>query len=411
MKTNLLPSLALALSALSSGHLTAARAAESSGDQPKVVAGNTAFALDLYGRLRGQGGNLCFSPYSISTALAMTYAGARGETATQMAQTLHFDLPPNRLHPAFAGLMADFAAEQEKGQVQLAEANSLWPQKGFAFLPDYLALCRKDYGTAIEPVDYENHAEGARKTINDWVSARTSGKITDLLKPGTLDAADRLVLVDAIYFKGKWESPFEGRSTEGRPFYVSPDKRVMAPTMNQTHNFRYAEFPDLQVLELPYVGGDLSMLVLLPRGADELEKLEAELTAEKLAAWTTNLQDQKVRVLLPQLKMTSEFALAKTLENMGMPDAFNFERADFSGMDGRKDLFISAVAHKAFVEVNEQGAEAAAATAVTMTKEAAVVQVGVPLFDADHPFLFLIRDNRNGSILFLGRVSDPTQAD
>ena len=399
MKSKLILCLALVLS----GNCDAAVI------NPKVVAGNTGFAVDLYGKLRTREGNVCFSPYSISTALAMTYGGARGETEKQMAQTLHFNLPADKLHPAFAALEANLGEVQQKGQVKLAVANSLWPQKGYAFLPDYLALCRKYYSTSVRPVDYVGHTEDARKTINDWVEAGTNRKIVELLNPGVLDGSTRLVLVNAIYFKGNWASQFEARLTENKPFHVSSEKSVTMPLMQQIGDFCYAESPGLQVLELPYVGGDLSMLVLLPRKVDGLGNLEAKLTTQNLASWTANLQSHKVDVFLPKFKVTSEFSLADTLKVLGMSDAFS-DRADFSGIDGRKDLFISAVEHKAFVEVNEEGTEAAAATAVVMELGAAPTRSQpVPVFRADHPFLFLIRDNRSGSVLFLSRVTDPTQ--
>ncbi len=372
----------------------------------EVVAGNTEFAVGLYGQLRKQEGNLCFSPYSISTALAMTYGGARGETAKQMAQTLHFIQPLDQLHPAFAALEADFNAAQKKGEIQLAAANSLWPQQGFAFLPDYLALCRQYYGTSVTPVDYRKNAEAARKTINDWVEAETNRKIVELLKPGMVDGLTRLALVNAIYFKGKWARQFDSKLTVEQPFHLSPKEQVTAQLMRQTGDFKYAEITGLQVVELPYLGDDLAMVVLLPREADGLDHLEKELTAQNLASWTTNLQSQKVEVFLPKFKIASEFSPAQTLAALGMPDAFNPSLADFSGMDGRKDLFISKVVHKAFVDVNEEGTEAAAATTVLMGFGG---RSRLPVFRADHPFLFFIRDNHNGSILFLGRVTDPTK--
>jgi serpin B len=270
-------------------------------------------------------------------------------------------------------------------------------------------LCQKYYGSSIEPVDYSGHTEAARKTINDWVEARTNRKIVELLKSGMVGDSTRLVLVNAIYFKGNWASQFEARLTEDEPFHMSSEKSVAAPLMRQTHDFRYAESPGLQVLELPYAGGDLSMLVLLPNKVDGLGDLEAGLTAENLTTWTANLKSHKVAVFLPKFKSTSEFKLAGTLAALGMSDAFG-SLADFSGMDGRKDLFISDVIHKAFVEVNEGGTEAAAATAMVMAGSAAPSNPRpIPVFRADHPFLFLIRDNRNGSVLFLGRVTDPTQ--
>ena len=393
-----------------SGILLIAQTRASSIDTRKVVAGNTEFAVDLYGKLRAHEGNVFFSPYSISTALAMTCGGARGETENQMAQTLHFNLPPDKLHPAFAAMEANLNAAQQKGQVKLAVANSLWPQVGYAFLPDYLALCLKNYRTSIIPVDYKGHTEAARKTINDWVEARTNRKIVELLKPGVLNSSTRLVLVNAIYFKGQWVSQFVTNFTENQPFHVSSDKTIDATLMRQTHPFFYAEFPGLQVLELPYVGNDLSMIVLLPREVNGLAKLEAGMTAENLTAWTANLESQEVQVFLPKFKSTSEFSLSGTLATLGMTNAFIYGQADFSGMDGRKDLFIGDVIHKAFVEVNEGGTEAAAATAVVMLAGAAPSNPqSITLFRADHPFLFLIRDNHNGSILFLGRVVDPTK--
>jgi len=410
MNPKLLLCLALVLSGLSSGRFNIACAGELSRDTQTVIAGNTGFAVDLYGKLRPREGNVFFSPYSISTALAMTYGGARGETAGQMAQTLDFNLLADKLPPVFAALEANLDTVQKKGQINLAVANSLWPQKDFSFLTDYLSLCQQDYGTTITPVDYKGNTEAARKTINDWVEARTNRKIVELLKPRIVDGSTRLVLVNAIYFKGNWVSQFETNLTVNQPFRVSSDKTLDAPLMRQIHDFPYAEFPDLQVLELPYAGDDLSMLVLLPRKVDGLGNLEARLTEENLAAWTANLESKKVQVFLPKFKSTSEFSLAETLKSLGMTDAFIYGQADFSGMDGRKDLFIGAVVHKAFVEVNEEGTEAAAATAVLMGFGGAPTNPRpIPVVRADHPFLFLIRDNRSGSVLFLGRVMDPTK--
>jgi serpin B len=400
---------AVILSAGLSWRLSARAGTLPSGNMQNVVASNTGFATDLYAKLRSQDGNLFFSPYSISPALAMTYGGARGETAKQMARTLHFDLPDNQLAPAFGALANSLNAVQSKGQVRLAVANSLWPQAGDTFRQDYLDLCTKYYAASIQPVDYAGNTEGARKTINAWVEDKTMDKIVDLLKPGTLSRSTSLVLVNAIYFKGNWVHKFKPEATRDAPFHVSPEITVTAPLMHQTDAFGYAEFPDLQVLELPYTGNDVSMVVLLPRDADGLGKLEEQLTAPKLTAWTTNLERQQVQVFLPKFKATSEFSLGSKLAQMGMPDAFS-PKADFSGMDGTHNLFISDVIHKAYVDVDEQGTEAAAATGVVMTRAAMFRPVQpIPVFRADHSFLFLIRDNRTGSILFLGRVLDPKQ--
>ncbi len=377
-------------------------------DTDKVVAGNSQFALDLYARLRTNDGNVFFSPYSISTALAMTYAGARGETARQMARTLRFDLPAHELHPAFAALATNLEAIQDQGHVQLAIANSLWPQIGYKFRPDFLRLCGEDYGAAVLPVDFKHHTEAARNEINGWVAVRTDRKIDELIRPGVLDKSSRLVLVDAIYFKGNWERKFNYLLTRDQPFHVSAAETVNAPLMEQTADFGYAEFPGLQVLDMPYMGDEISMIVLLPRKVDGLGTLEEQLTADNFKTWIASLPTQKVHVFFPSFTMTSGLSLADTLADMGMPDAFN-KRADFSGMDGSRNLYISHVIHQAYVKVDEEGTEAAAATAVVVAFGGAslVHAPPIPVFRADHPFLFLIRDNQTGSILFLGRVTNP----
>lgn len=376
----------------------------------KVVAGNTQFAVNLYDKLRTNDGNVFFSPYSISTALAMTYSGARGETASQMAQVLQFHLPAAQLPPAFAGLQANLNTIQREGHVQLAVANSLWPQSGFTFLPAYLALCKKYYDTSIRSVDFAGHTEAARNEINGWVEDKTQKKIVELLKPGTVDGSTRLVLVNAIYFKGSWANKFDAGKTQNQPFHVSPETTTTVPLMEQTDEFGYAEFPDLQALSLSYAGNELSMVVLLPGETNGLGKLESQLTAGNLQLWTSQLWSHKVHVFLPKFTVTCGLSLADTLASLGMTDAFDSAKADFSGMDGRKDLFISHVIHKAYVKVDEEGTEAAAATAVTMMLGAMPMNPPpIPVFRADHPFLFLIRDNQTGSILFLGRVTDPAQ--
>jgi serpin B len=370
-----------------------------------LAAGNTAFAIDLYHQLRGAEGNLFFSPYSISTALAMTYAGARGNTEAEMARVLHFDLnhlTQEALHSAFAALETHLAQIQATGDIALHVANALWPQVGYAFLAAFLDLCQRCYGVTITPVDYAGDSEAARQQINAWVEEKTRDKIKELLKPDHVTPLTTLILVNAIYFKGNWASQFDPEDTDDAPFYRLAGDAVKAPMMRQKARFGYRETDDLQVLELPYVGGDLSMLVLLPCERDGLPALEAALTVDNLALWTQGLRPTEVLVLLPRFKLSGQFDLGETLQAMGMVDAFY--AADFSGMTGRRNLFISAVVHKSFVDVNEEGTEAAAATAVVMSRGFSPS----PLFVADHPFLFLIRENTTGSILFLGRVVDPT---
>ena len=319
-----------------------------------------------------------------------------------MARALHIALDKARLHPAFAALEAQLDAAQESGAVRLSVANALWPQAGYDLLPDYLALTKAYYGAAIFPVDYRQ-AEAARKRINAWVEQKTENKIVDLIGPGILNALARLVLVNAIYFKGDWASQFDKSLTEDAPFWVTPGNSVPVPLMAQKATFGYAETKSLQILELPYVGESLSMIVLLPRQVDSLSELERALTREDLALWTSRLWKREVQVFLPRFRLTCGFELSAMLQALGMIDAFG--EADFSGMDGSLELYIRAVIHQAFVDVNEEGTEAAAATAVVMATMS--LQPSPPVFRADHPFLFFIRENRTGSILFFGRIVRP----
>jgi serpin B len=372
----------------------------------KVAEGCNRFAFDLYAHLLRQEGNLFLSPYSISTALTMTYAGARGQTADQMAKVLCLPASREAVHVAYATLQRDLNAAGAKGAFDLVVANRLWGQKGYEFLSDFLALVEKNYGAGLEQVDFAGATEAARQTINTWVEKQTRDKIKELLKPGILDGRETtLVLTNAIYFKGKWSEEFDKKLTRDEDFFVTPEKKVTAPLMHQTETFGYFDGGEFQALELPYQGDRLAMVVLLPKAKDGLAALEASLSAEKLAEWVGKLHRREVQVALPRFKTAAEFSLKDTLVAMGMTDAFG--DADFSGMDGKKDLVISAVVHKAFVDVNEEGTEAAAATAVVMGR--AAMPEPAPVFRADHPFLFLIRDTKTGAILFLGRILDPTK--
>jgi serpin B len=376
-------------------------------DQEILVRDNSTFAIDLYRELRASEGNIFFSPYSVSTALAMTYAGARGNTEKEMAQTLRFSLGRENLHAAFEGIASRLNSLQKEENLTLRVANSLWPQRDYAFRDEYVSLIKKYYGVSITPVDYKRARETARKMINRWVQQRTQDKIKDLIRPGILTALTRLVLVNAVYFKGDWEYPFNTERTKDVPFYLSLHNTVQVPMMKQKQEFKYAEMETLQVLELPYAKGGLSMMVLLPRESDGLKRLEKDLTAERIIQWKRRMTMREVLVFLPKFRMTSMFRLDKRLMNMGMVDAFCDSKANFAGMDSRSNwLYIGAVLHKAFVDVNEEGTEAAAATAVVMVAKA--IPTPPPVFRADHPFLFLIQDNKTGSILFVGRVVDPT---
>ncbi len=371
------------------------------------AAGNATFAWDLYARLKGPEGNLFFSPYSISGCLAMTCAGARGETASQMVQTLHLSSDQAQLASAFGELQRQLNAIEQKQGIELKVANGLWRQQGHPFLPAFLDVAMTTYEAKLEQVDFRTQAEPARQEVNNWVSQRTKGKITNLLQPGMVDPTTRLILVNAIYFKGQWAHPFNPTNTTHAPFSVTASHRVQAPLMHLKANFRYMEVEGAQLLELPYAGGDLSMVLLLPKESGGLTALEGLLNQQTLDNWLKRVLNLQVDVFLPKFKLTAQFSLARTLAQMGMRDAFS-PAADFSGMDGARDLFISAVVHKAFVDVNEEGTEAAAATGTTM-KLLAVRPQAIPTFRADHPFIFLIRDTHSGSILFLGRVLDPTK--
>jgi serpin B len=374
-----------------------------SPDKAAAVKGNNTFAFDLYGKLRAHDGDLFFSPASISTALAMTYAGARGQTAEEMAQTLHFTRDQQQLHSALCALLHDLNGDGKKRGHQLSVANALWAQQGHPFLADFLKLTRENYGASLQEVDFAGSTEQARRTINTWVEKQTQDKIKELLQAGVLTSDTRLVLTNAIYFKGDWNVPFKKEATRDGPFQVAGKDKVTVPLMNQTGNFNYLDGNTFQALELPYVGKDLSMVVLLPKKVDGLADFEKSLTADKLAGWLGKLAEEEVVVTLPKFKATSELSLKDTLTGLGMVQAFS-DAADFSGLDGKKDLSLSAVVHKAYVDVNEEGTEAAAATGVVVKTLAIRASA---IFRADHPFVFVIRDRKTDSILFLGRLSNP----
>jgi len=385
-----------------------------------VADGNNQFALALYQKLRSGDGNLFFSPYSVSTALAMTYAGARAETERQMGEAMWYPTSGEVLEKlgiagmpmtqeefagAFGAIIRDLNAKGGKDAYELRVANALWGQQDFAFLDAFAKLVETEYGGRIRNVDFVGATEKARRTINAWVEEQTNGKIKDLISEGAVGQMTRLVLTNAIYFKGNWASQFKEDRTQDAPFTLLDASKVQVPMMNQKAKFRYAQIDELQVLQLPYVGDELSMVILLPRALDGIRQIEQGLTGENLAKWLDNLREQEVFVSIPKFKMTSKFSLQTVLAQMGMAQAFT-GAADFSGMTGRRDLFISAVIHQAYVDVNEEGTEAAAATGVVMR----LTSMGpdrTPVFRADHPFIFMIRDNTSGSILFFGRVMNP----
>ena len=391
---------------------------------PKLVAGGEAFSADLYGRLAAKQGNLFFSPSSIRTALAMTYAGAAGDTAGEMARTLQFALTGDALHTTFAAIIAQLNAPPKAGRspaYELVISNDLWGQRGYPFKADFTQRLKKDYGAELNQVDFAAKTEEARKAINDAVAGQTRDKIKDLIGPGVLDKLTRLVLTNAIYFKSNWDEPFRNELTKPEPFKLSPEKSVDVPMMHQQKHFENMETGDFQVLELPYKMNQLAMVIFLPRKADGLKDFEKSLTAGDLSKWLGELKSPlrprtpaPIAVTLPKFTFADAFNLAEALKAMGMPAAFDPVKADFSGMaeaakTHEPPLFISAVIHKAFVAVDEQGTEAAAATAVAMRAGAARMPIEPKIFKADHPFVFLIRHNATGEILFMGRLTNPKE--
>jgi serpin B len=375
-----------------------------------IVSSNTAFAADLYKKESARSGNLFFSPYSISTALAMTYTGARGPTQKEMAQVLHFGQSPEELPEAFAGLAKRMDEIQQAQQVNLSVANALWCQQDYPFSAPFLKLTKEFYDAQAHQVNFRTQTEAVRKEINTWVARKTQDKILDLIHPGQLTDQTRLVLCDAIYFKGNWASRFEAKKTRPAPFFTAPNQPVQVPMMSQTLSLRSKEYPDFYLLAVPYTNDVLSMVILLPKAMDGLGALEKQLDSAKLSEWLTALEAApagKADLFLPKFKLDCRLELANDLSEMGMPSAFG-PQADFSGMSARRDLFISAVIHQAMVDVNEQGTEAAAATGVAI-KSLAIVRNFNPVFRVDHPFLFLLRENQTGSVLFMGRVKDPTK--
>ncbi len=367
---------------------------------------NTAFALDLYGELKNEEGNVFFSPYSVSTALAMTYGGARGDTAEEMARTLHLPMNSDHPHRAFSDMEARMGAILESGDIELRTANALWPQEGYPHRDEYLSLVHRHYGASITPLDFAGSTEAARRTINGWVERRTRDRIRELIRRGDLDPATVLVLVNAIYFRGDWAQRFDPSNTRRGPFTLEDGRTVDVEMMSQAGDFSCGESEEARVLELPYEGDDLSLFVILPREGNRLSDIENALTERNLESWLSAPCEQRIRVFLPRFRISwGTGDLVRPLISLGMRDAFLAGRADFSGMDGSRSLFIGSVLHRAFIEVNEEGSEAAASTAVVLKK-------GRPderIFRADHPFLFLIRENTTGSILFLGRFTDPGQ--
>ncbi len=366
-----------------------------------VVNANNEFAFDLYSKYKDEKeGNIFFSPYSISTAMAMTYEGARGQTAKEIQSVFHFPEESIR-RPGFARLYNEINKKDK--EYQLSTANTLWAQEDYKFLDEYFSTIKRYYDGDVTNLDFIKETEKSRVTINKWVEDKTKNKIKDLIPQGAIDGYTRLVLTNAIYFKGDWVLQFDKKKTREADFKVSPEKTVKVQMMSLTGDkakFNYAETEELQILEMPYEGDELSMLVILPR--ENLESID--INNEKLNELRGMLSERKISVYMPKFKFETKYFMEKDLIEMGMPTAFSMG-ADLSGMTGNMDLFIDKVIHQAFVEVNEEGTEAAAATAVIVALKSSISDY----FMADHPFMFIIQQKDTGNILFMGRVVDPSQ--
>jgi serpin B len=346
----------------------------------------------------------------------MTYAGARGDTAIQMAQALHFTLPQDRLHPAMNALDQEIAPGNNNVEAnnnsdtgfRLNIANGIWGQAGFPFLPAYLDLLAQDYGTGMHQADFVHAADVSRKAINDWVARQTQGKITNLFPQGVLDDTTRLVLANAIYFKAAWENSFDPAGTKNEPFYLLDGNQISVAMMHAKRqaSYLYAQGSNYQVVGLPYANSNVMMVVLMPLPGDFTD-LEAGLTDIQLEGILDGMTHQSLNLSMPNFKFETVLDLKSALTSLGMPDAFD-KNADFSGLDGKKDLYIADILHKAYVNVDENGTEAAAATGVVMGIMAMPAQPAISV-SIDHPFIFLLYDSRTKTILFLGRMVNPGQ--
>ena len=375
----------------------------------QLVESNANFALALYKTIaEEQRGNLFLSPYSISSALAMTYVGARGDTEKQMAKTLRLSQDQAAVHPAFAEIASKLAAINAAGNVEVTVANALWLQQNFQVFDAYLATIRAQYRGQLFPVNFAEAAEAARQQINAWIEERTKQKIRELLPAGSVSDATRCVLTNAIYFKGKWANAFDADATTEQPFWVSLDQEISVPMMRLQAPMKFAQIENMQIVELPYAGEEVSLLLAISTAKDGIGFLERHLAWDVLASWRRDIAMQDVELFLPKFSFTSQFGLVNTLEQMGMTDAFS-DRADFSGIEESNTLRLSDVVHKAFVEVNEEGTEAAGATGVVIGVTSVQEPRSIPVARFDHPFFFLIQEKATGSILFMGRVANPTE--
>ena len=367
---------------------------------------NNAFAAKFYASLAkdNPGRNIFFSPYSISTAFSILYAGASSDTARQIAETFSFSTDTEKLASSFSELQKNLNTYNQQQVALFSVANAVWIRDDFKLNPQYSDLIKKSYETELSTSDFKE-PEAVRTKINEWVSEKTAKNISELFAKGDLNGTPELVLANAVYFKGRWRNAFNKNSTRAGKFSVSSSTLVNVRMMHQKKNFSYSEKDNVQVIELPYSNGELSMLVILPKDAGGLATLEQGLTIEKINRFSQNLWDKEVSLNFPKFKISYRINLKDSLKKEGVLDAFG-PKADFSLMAEGKSLFITNALHKAFAEVDEEGTEAAASTAVQMSLTAK--REIIPEFNADRPFLFIIRENQYGSILFMGRITDPS---
>jgi serine protease inhibitor len=385
--------------------------AVASGSVDELASDNTRFAFDLYHEIASAPGNLFYSPYSISLALAMTYAGARGETAQQMAHALDYSLPASELHPAFDKLDLKLESRAHDGKgLKLNVADSLWGERTMQFNAPFLDTLAADYGAGMHVIDFINQPDVARAAINGWVADQTDDKIENLLGPGAITDLTRLVLVNAIYFNAAWDTAFDPNATQPEAFTRPDGSTVQADEMHESTTLGYAEGSNYQAVEIPYTGNETSMVVVLPKpGA--FQAVESELSGDFATSLFSALRTDQVDLSLPKFEIHgATIDLSQALVKLGMTDAFQYGVADFSGMAGTAgDLYITGVLHQAFVSVDEAGTEAAAATAVVV---GTALGIGTPTqtetVNVDRPFFVLIRDLPTNSVLFAGRVTDPT---
>jgi serpin B len=373
-----------------------------------LVAGDTRFGCDLLAAAGKPGENLILSPFGVSAVFGMVSHGARGKTLDQMRTVLHLPADDRAVAAGFGELSRQVNAVGRGGAIELATANAVWGQKGYPWRAEYLDTLKGGYGAAVREADFAANAERERQAINRWVEGRTRERIKDLIAQGVLDALTRMVLVNAVYMKAKWEHEFDPKLTRPQPFAAGGGAPVSAPLMYQKEHFPLLETDTFQAIELPYKGRQVSMLAFLPRAADGLPAFEKLFTSANLAKWTADpWPTPEVKTYLPRWKAETTTDLKTLLVGMGMTDLFDPNRADLSGMADTRELYVSAAVQKAFVEVNEEGTEAAAATAAVAATRAAPVPTREYVFRADRPFVYALRHNPTGTLLFVGRVAKP----